>query len=271
MIKEQNDSFKQLNPDVDLPTRNTLPTLAPKQNDIKICDVMNEFVGSSSNRTKVYPTDHILRTVNNDFANTANNKFFNTVNKKFFNEIKSPSQLNEHEVNTQQYFDLIENYSTKNTVRVISNTDNTSDEEVLSESYLENVIQEFKTLIANVTDIQHKNRENFDTNNITVPEHALENKLPNWFTSISYYEVWKKETALIVGDSTVSGSRESKMSFRKNTKVRFFREQEYKICIITWYRCYVNDQIVVHVSTSDAPHSKADEFWKKKCWKNQVN
>ena len=32
MIKEQNDSFKQLNPDVDLPTRNTLPT---KQNDIK--------------------------------------------------------------------------------------------------------------------------------------------------------------------------------------------------------------------------------------------
>ena len=100
MIKEQNDSFKQLNPDVDLPTRNTLPTLAPKQNDIKICDVMNEFVGSSSNRTKVYPTDHILRTVNNDFANTANNKFFNTVNKKFFNEIKSPSQLNEHEVNT---------------------------------------------------------------------------------------------------------------------------------------------------------------------------
>ena len=108
---------------------------------------------------------------------------------------------------------------------------------------MENVIQEFKTIIANVTDIQHKNRENFDTNNITVPEHALENKLPNWFTSISYYEVWKKETALIVGDSTVSGSRESKMSFRKNTKVRFFREQEYKICIVTWYRCYLKRQI----------------------------
>ena len=165
MIKEQNDSFKQLNPDVDLRTRNTLPTL------------MNEFIGSSSNRTKVYPTDDILSTVNNNFVNTANNKFFNTVNKIFPKEIKSPSQLKEHEVNTKiADIDLIVNYSPKKTDRVISNTDNTSDEGVLSESYLENVMQEFKTLIANVEDFQNKNRENFDTNNITVPEHALENK-----------------------------------------------------------------------------------------------
>ena len=53
MIKEKNDSFKQLNFDEDLPTRNTLSTLAPKQNDIKICDVMNESVSCSPNRTKV--------------------------------------------------------------------------------------------------------------------------------------------------------------------------------------------------------------------------
>ena len=86
---------------------------------------------------------------------------------------------------------------------------------------MENVIQEFKTLTANVEDFQNKNRENFDTNNICVPEHSLENKLPNWFTSISDSEVWKKGTVLIVGDSVVSGLRESKMSFRRNKSPLF--------------------------------------------------
>ena len=110
-------------------------------------------------------------------------EFFNTVNKEFLDEIKSLSQLNEHEVNINVTdIDFTVNCSTKDTDRVISNTDNTSDEKVLSESYLENVIQEFKRLIANVEDFQYKNRENFDTSNICVPEHALENKLPNWFT-----------------------------------------------------------------------------------------
>ena len=49
---------------------------------------MNEFVGNSSNRTKVKPTDDSLYTVNNNFVNTANNEFFNTINKEFLNEIK---------------------------------------------------------------------------------------------------------------------------------------------------------------------------------------
>ena len=117
--------------------------------------------------------------------------------------MKSPSQLNEHEVNTNVTdIDFIVNYSTKNTDHVISNTDITS-EEVLSESFLENVIQEFKTLIANVEDFQNKNRNNFDTNNICVLEHALESKPPNWFTSICDSEVWKKGNVLIAGDSIV--------------------------------------------------------------------
>ena len=87
---------------------------------------------------------------------------------------------------------------------------------------MENFIQEFKTIIANVEDFQNKNRENFDINNTCVPKHSLENKLPNWFTSISDSEVWKKGTVLIVGDSVVSGVRESKMSLRRNIKVCFF-------------------------------------------------
>ena len=76
MIKKENDSFNQLNLDDDLPTRNTLSTLAPKQKDIKICDVMNESAGNSSNRTKVNTNDDILSTLNNNFVNTANNEFF---------------------------------------------------------------------------------------------------------------------------------------------------------------------------------------------------
>ena len=45
---------------------------------------MNEFAGSSSNRTKVNSTGDILCTVNNNFVNTANNEFLNTVNKQNF-------------------------------------------------------------------------------------------------------------------------------------------------------------------------------------------
>ena len=162
MITENSDSFNQLNLDEDFPVRNTLSILAPKQKDLKICDLMNESFGNSSNRTKVKPTDDILCTVNNNFVNTANtkdkptddilctvnnnfvnianNEFFNTMNVEFLNEIKSPTQLNELEVNTNVTdIDFIVNCSTKNTDCVISNTDNTS-EEVLSESYLEKVI-----------------------------------------------------------------------------------------------------------------------------------
>ena len=47
MIKEKNDYFKQLNFEKGLPTRNRLATLAPTQNDRKICEVMNESVGCS--------------------------------------------------------------------------------------------------------------------------------------------------------------------------------------------------------------------------------
>ena len=44
---------------------------------------------------------------------------------------------------------------------------------------------------------------NFDKNNICVPKQALENRIPNWFTSISDSEVCKKGTVLILGDSIV--------------------------------------------------------------------
>ena len=54
---------------------------------------------------------------------------FNNVNKEFLDEIKSPSQLNEHEVNTNVTdIDFIVNCSTKNTDRVVYNTNNTSEE-----------------------------------------------------------------------------------------------------------------------------------------------
>ena len=104
--------------------------------------------------------------------------------------------------------------------------------------------------------------ENFDTNNISEPEHALENKLPNWFTSISDSEVWKKGTVLIVGDSVVSGLRESKMSFRRNIKVRFFpgaRIQDMCYYLVPLLRKRTN-KVILHVGTNDAPHIRADEI-----------
>ena len=163
-IKFKNEIIKSLFTSKSiLHNEHKLSPLAPKQNNIKICDAMNESVGCSPNRTKVNnPTDDILCTVNNNFVNTVNNEPFNTVNKEFIDENKSPSQPNVHEDNTNiTDTDFTVNCSTKNTDPVISNTDTTSDKDVLSESYLEKVIQEFKTLIANVEDFQNKNRENY--------------------------------------------------------------------------------------------------------------
>ena len=87
---------------------------------------------------------------------------------------------------------------------------------------MESVIQKFGTLIANIEDFQNKNRKKVNTNNICVPEHSLENKLPNWITLISDYEVWKKGTVLIVRDSVVSGFQKKYktplFSWSKNTR-----------------------------------------------------
>ena len=65
IIKYKHDSTNQSNVDGDLPTRNMLSTLAPKKNDLKIWDVINESVSNSSNRTKVNPNDDI---VNNKYC-----------------------------------------------------------------------------------------------------------------------------------------------------------------------------------------------------------
>ena len=185
--------------------------------------------------------------------------FTSTMNFKVLGKSRNPITS---KVNLSVIKVFTVNCSTKNADRVISNTDNISDKEVLSESYLENVIQEFKTLIANVADFQNKNRENFDTNNICIPEHSLENKLQNWFTSISDSEVWKKGTVLIVGDSAVSGLRESKKSFRRNIKVRFFpgaRIQDMYYYLVPLLRKRA-DKIIHRVGTNDAPHMKANEM-----------
>ena len=116
--------------------------------------------------------------------------------------------------------------------------------------------------MTNVKDFQNKNRENFDKKIICIPGHAVKNKLPNWFACISGSEAWKKGTVLIVGDSVVSGFRESKMSSRKNIKVRFFpgaRIQDMYYYLIPLLRKRA-DKIILHVGTNDTPHIKADEM-----------
>ena len=60
--------------------------------------------------------------------------------------------------------------------------------------------------------------------------------------------IWKKGTVLILGDSAVSGLRESKMPFRKNTKVRFFTGAR------------IQDMYNYLVPLKDAPHITADEM-----------
>ena len=95
----------------------------------------------------------------------------------------------------------------------------------------------------------------------------MENRLPNWFTFISDSEVWKKGTVLIVGDSIVSGVRESKMSFKRNIKSAFFTEA--RIQDVYYYLVQLlrkrPDKIILHVGTNNAPHIKADEMLEELC------
>ena len=122
--------------------------------------------------------------------------------------------------------------------------------------------------MTNVKDFQNKNRENFDKKTICIPGHAVKNKLPNWFACISGSEAWKKGTVLIVGDSVVSGFRESKMSSRKNIKVRFFpgaRIQDMYYYLIPLLR---KDQIRQFFMLVQTIHRTLRLM---KCWKNLVN
>ena len=60
----------------------------------------------------------------------------------------------------------------------------------------------------------------------------------------------------------MSGLRESKMSFRRNIKVRFFpgaRIQDMYYYLVPLLRKRP-DKIILHVGTNDAPHVKADEM-----------
>ena len=60
----------------------------------------------------------------------------------------------------------------------------------------------------------------------------------------------------------MSGLRESKMSFRRNIKVRFFpgaRIQDMYYYLVPLLRKRP-DKIILHVGTNDAPHIKADEI-----------
>ena len=65
----------------------------------------------------------------------------------------------------------------------------------------------------------------------------------------------------------MSGLRESKMSFRRNIKVRFFpgaRIQDMYYYLVPLLRKRP-DKIILHVGTNDAPHMKADEMPEELC------
>ena len=79
---------------------------------------------------------------------------------------------------------------------------------------------------------------------------------------LSDFEVWKKGIVLIVGDSIRSGLRENKMTFRRNTKVRFFpgaRIQDMYYYLVPLLRKRP-DKIILHVGTGDTTHMKADDM-----------
>ena len=72
----------------------------------------------------------------------------------------------------------------------------------------------------------------------------------------------------------MSGSRESKISFRRNMKVRIFlgtRIQDMYYYLVPLV-CKRPDKIILHVGTNDAPHIKTDVMLDKSksvIWKTQ--
>ena len=72
----------------------------------------------------------------------------------------------------------------------------------------------------------------------------------------------EERSMLIVEYSVVSGLRESKMSFRRNIKVRFspgarIQDMYYYLVPLLQKR---PDKIILHAGTNDAPHIKADKM-----------
>ena len=75
---------------------------------------------------------------------------------------------------------------------------------------------------------------------------------------------WKKGTTLIMGDSILSGLRESKMSRRKTIKVRTFPGatiNDMKFFVVPLLK-KKPDKVIIHVSTNDYPYFTPDEMFK---------
>ena len=80
-------------------------------------------------------------------------------------------------------------------------------------------------------------------------------------------QLWKNDTTLIMGDSTVTGLMEKKMSRNRKVKIRFFPGA--KINDMFHYAIPLlekkPDYVILHVGTNDAP-SKLVQIFRMKYW-----
>ena len=85
------------------------------------------------------------------------------------------------------------------------------------------------------------------------------------WSSIATVPAWKKGTTLIVGDSLLSGLKESKMPQKRMIKVRTFPGatiQVMKFFVVPHLK-KKPDNIIIHVGTNNAPHSSPYEMFQE--------
>ena len=112
-----------------------------------------------------------------------------------------------------------------------------------------------KELIENVKNLQTTYQGVFKISD-TLQSKDTENKSDVLLELNNAVAAWNKGTTLIVGDSTLSGLKESKMSQKRLIKVRTFPAatiQDMKFFVVPHFKKKPDN--IIHVGTNNAPHS----------------
>ena len=138
----------------------------------------------------------------------------------------------------------------------MNDNNNNNSSEQRNDADIDFAIIQMKELIENVKNLQTTYQGVFNISD-TLQSKDTENKCDILLElNNNTVPAWKKGTTLIVGDSTLSGLKESKMSQKRLIKVRTFPAatiQDMKFFVVPHFKKKPDN--IIHVGTNNAPHS----------------
>ena len=139
--------------------------------------------------------------------------------------------------------------------KINDNNNNNNSSEQRNDADIDLAIIQMKELIENVKNLQTTYQGVFKISD-TLQSKDTENKSDVLLELNNTVAAWNKGTTLIVGDSTLSGLKESKMSQKRLIKVRTFPAatiQDMKFFVVPHFK--KKPENIIHVGTNNAPHS----------------